>query len=225
MKSAQTALQATRGLFMAMVVACPLSGMASDELYYRYQDDQGNIAIDDHVPPALAKNGYTVINRNGRVIEEVPRALSDDEKKNANSGAVQAQLRAEERARQLRYDENLLRRYSDVVDIEDARRRKVNDVMVRINLLNSNISSLSEQIAILQGQAAELERDGQPVPESVDVNLRTLREEIASTKRMIEARRKDQEVIEARFEYDKQRFSELRAPVPPAPPEASRALN
>jgi len=197
--------------------------LADQQLYYRYQDTEGNLAIDDHVPPTLAKNGYTVIDVNGRVIEEVPRALTEEEKKNSNSLELQKQLREEERARQLKYDENLLKRYSDVIDIESARERRVNEVLVRINLLNANISSLSEQVATLQQQAAELERSGQPVPANVETNMTMLREEIARTEELIEKRRKDQAAVEARFEYDKKRFEELRGPVPKAPASASKA--
>lgn len=210
---------------MAALVLTALAPCAmAQEEYFRYQDDEGNIAIDDHVPPRFAKYGYSVIDRNGRVIEVVPRALTDEEKKNADSVAVQQRLREEERARQLKYDENLLRRYSDVADIDAARERRVNEVKVRINMLKANISSLSDQVAQMQQQAADLERDGQAVPEKVEVHLERLREEIASTEVLIEARRREQEKVEARFEYDKQRFNELRPPVPPAPPESTRQL-
>jgi len=196
-------------MLLALLVGTE-SARAEDSLFYRYEDGNGMTVIDDHVPPERAQYGYTVITKHGRVVEVVDRALTDEEREHADSRAVQQRLRQEEAAKQLEYDQNLLRRYSDVQDIEAARDRKVADVMVRINLLKSNIANYTEQISASQAEAARLEREGLSVPEKLLDNMASLRQEIGSTEEKVALRYAEKERIEARFEYDKQRFLELK---------------
>jgi hypothetical protein len=205
-----------------LAIACLVAMLAAAqavaaERFFRYENAEGITVIDDHIPPQLAYKGYSVLDRNGRVVEVVPRALSDEERLDPNGPGVKMRLAAEEEKRQKRYDEALLIRYSTVADIEAARDRKINEIKVRINLLKGNVGSLQQQLETRQGQAAALERDGQPVPEEYPRSIETLRSQIADTEAQIERHQTERTTTEMRYTMDIERFKVLR-PAKPSPP-------
>jgi len=186
-------------------------GAQADDRFYRYEDAEGNTAIDDHVPPAFAHKGYAVLNRAGRVIELVPRALTEAERNDPNSAAVRSRLLAEEVERQKRSDQALLIRYSSVADIEDRMRRKLNEVNVRINSEKSNMASLVQQLAARQADAAEYERSGREVPPELLRVQDEIRAAIAEQERLIATLEQEHNTLEARYQYDIERFQAIRA--------------
>jgi chromosome segregation ATPase len=197
-----------------LLQAAALSWAQSTDRFYRYEDAEGNTAIDDHVPPAFAHKGYAVLNRAGRVIEMVPRALTEAERNDPNSAAVRSRLLAEEVERQKRSDQALLIRYSSVADIEDHMRRKLNEVKVRTNSEKSNMDSLIQQLAARQAEAAEYERSGREVPPELLRVQEEIRAVIAEQETRITALEQEQNTLEARYQYDIERFRVIRPGAP-----------
>jgi chromosome segregation ATPase len=174
-----------------------------------YEDHEGVLVIDDSVPPDLVHKGYTVLNANGRVLRTIARQLTEEELSDPDNAMLKERIAEEQRLRAREYDRALLRRYSTVEDVEASRRRKVNEVKVRIHILRGNISGMRTQLEGYQGTAATLEREGQPVPEGLLDNIRILREEIAETERQIGVRDQELETLEARYQHDIERVREL----------------
>ena len=205
-----------RGVCLAFLV---LGGGASlaEELFYRYENTDGITVIDDHVPPDLAYKGYSVLSRTGRVVEIVPRALSEAERNDPNGEAVRLRLAAEDRERQKRFDRALLTRYSTVADIEDAKRRKVTEVKVRINMLKGGIAQFRQQLESRQEQAASIEREGREVPADLPKTIAALRSEIATSEEQIKRRGTEQAALELRYDMEIERFRTRRPEPAPAP--------
>jgi hypothetical protein len=195
------------GALLSLLAATPAA--LAEERFYKYDNAEGLPVIDDRVPPELAHKGYTVLNRAGRVVEVVPRTLTEEERK-ANPGAVQAMLRAEEAERQRRYDEALLARYSSVADIEDLQRRKVNEVQVRINLQKGTVAGLKQQLESEHAKAAELELAEAPVPAEVQKKIEELRASIAEEEARIARLEQDRNTTQARYQFDIERFRAIR---------------
>lgn len=208
------------GLLFGTALVLAGAFASAEELFYRYENAEGVTVIDDHVPPEFAYKGYAVLNRGGRVIEVVPRALSEAERRDPNGAAVRQRLAAEDRERQKRFDQALLTRYSSVADIEDAKLRKVNDIRVRINLLKGTIAGQRKQLEAHQQEAAEHEREGQAVPVELPANIESLREEIAKAEAQIGRLEVERTATELRFDLEIQRFSTLR-PAQASPPSGS----
>lgn len=203
----------------ALGIVCLLAtaqAVQAEELFYRYENAEGVTVIDDHVPPEFAYKGYSVLSRSGRVLEVVPRALSEAERNDPNGEAVRLRLQAEERARQKRFDQALLTRYSTVADIEDAKLRKTNEIKVRINMLKGSIAALRQQLEANQQEAAGLERDGHAVPEGLPKTIEALRAEIAKSEAQIGRHETERAATELRYDMEIQRFRILR-PEPGAP--------
>jgi hypothetical protein len=190
------------GCAAALLAASALCNAASEERLYRYKNDKGVTAIDDHVPPEFVKNGYDVLTRDLRVIETVPRQLTGAEGKRQRAAADAARKQAE-------WDKRLLLRYSNPVDIEEARDRALAEFDVRISILQSNLRSIRSQIEAEQARAADMERRGQPVPEAVTRNIAALKKEIAFTEDSVAQRRKEKEATRTSFQNDIERFKVL----------------
>ena len=196
---------------LALALAAPA---LAETLFFRYENAEGVTVIDDNVPPQFAHKGYQVLNSAGRVVEVVPRALTEAERKQTNNSVIQAQLRREEQERQARYDDMLLARYSTVEDIDAARKRRLNEIKVRINLLKGNIANLKQQLEARQEEAAGLERSGQAVPETLTGTISSLRAEIGVADAQETRFRKELTATDLRFDMDVERFRILRPNIP-----------
>ena len=79
---------------------------------YKYMNEDGVTVLDSHVPARYVKNGYTILSLDGRVLEIVPRALTDEEIR-VRDRRLTEDRQSERLAREQKIaDQNLLRIYS-----------------------------------------------------------------------------------------------------------------
>jgi len=160
--------------------------------------------LEDRIPPKYVPKGYEVVSMYGEVLRTVPPAPSDEE---LETEARERQARQEREA----YEQELKRRYSTVKDIEDAKRRSLAELQGNISILESNLSNVRLQIRDLESRAARLERSGQEVPESVLVNLGTLKTEVQEIQAQIRHRQEEYDEVADKFDQDIEAFAEIRA--------------
>lgn len=168
--------------------------------FYRYKNDKGVMVLDRlGVPAQYIGNGYEVLNAQGRVIEVVPPAPSEAERKRL----------AEEKER-ADSDAQLLRLYSSPDDVERARLRKLEELNSQTSVARANQQSLRTQQAALQAKAADLERAGREVPEHLLVQIDNLRAEQANLDKEIARYQRMREEADAAFQADKERIQYLQ---------------
>ncbi|WP_111641608.1 hypothetical protein [Marinimicrobium alkaliphilum] len=189
----------------ALMLSAPLQ--ASEEIprgaLFRYVNDEGVQVISQSIPPQYVGSGYEILSRSGRVIRVVPPAPTEEERAKMQS-AERERLEREERERELR------RRYSSVADIEAASRRSVAELQGNLSILRGNLNSVRGQIERLETQAANQERSGREVNESVLTNLETLRREERDLERQIDQRRTDIEATRESYEEDIEFFERIQ---------------
>lgn len=190
------------GLTLAVLVAGGVASAAGSKLY-RYTTDKGVIAVDDHVPPEFAKNGYEVLSPDGRVLQTVPRQLTGEE--GARKRAADAEAK-----RLQEWDKNLLLRYSSVDDIGAARDRALREIDIRLSILRSNLISAKSQVEREQEKAADIERRGATVPDAISANIEKLKVEVAGIEASIAERLKDKQATQASYQKDIDRFKTLQ---------------
>ncbi|MDO8860171.1 hypothetical protein Q6D67_00540 [Haliea sp. E1-2-M8] len=182
---------------------------AQGKEFYRYRNAEGNVVVDHRVPPEYVAGGYEVLSDRGVVLRVVPRTPSEEERADASAQQrLDAAARAEEE-RLREWDQTLLLRYSSVADIEAARDRSLRDLRVRLTILNNNRHGLRAQIESHQAQAADLERRGREVDETLPKTIATLQREIAVIERQIAEHECEAAEVEKSFAEDIQRFSQL----------------
>ena len=95
--------------------------------------------LDSHVPARYVKNGYTILSNEGRILEVVPRALTEEEIRERDRLLADKQQKEKE---QKMADHNLLRIYSTPEDVIRARDTKIASVDSFIKTSQENLSAL-----------------------------------------------------------------------------------
>src|SRR5690554_2161330 len=109
---------------------------------YRYTDEEGRVVISNTIPQPATKRGYDILNSNGRVVEVIPPAPTDEE-----IAAREAEKqRQEELAIQREKDTRLLKRFSHPDQAIKAMHRKLGELQGLIQLKRGNISVISSQL-------------------------------------------------------------------------------
>ena len=196
-------------IWWALGLALGASWAHSDNLY-RYKDDAGIVVVDWRVPAEFIDHGYEVLDETGQVLRVVPRALTGEEKQDANKARKLESEAISEQERLQAWDESLLLRYSTTEDIEAARDRALRDLKIRVSILKSNRRSLRQQVENAQARVAESERLGvQPRIEDLDY-IAIAKTEIDATERQIEEREAQVDTVNEGYQMDIDRFQQLQ---------------
>ena len=149
------------------------------------------------------------LNEQGLVIRRIEPRTSEDR---AAKAAEEKKAREEELARreERRRNRALLATYTSLDDIEDARIRAlkgnaqaIKDVDDRIAQIKARQDELAKEIAAYQDKAppAELQRD-----------MRNAEIDLAAQQGLREAKQKEAETINAKYDEDRQRYLDLTQP-------------
>lgn len=199
----------TRPGFICLLLALVISPFAATHaaettqpLLYRYVDSRGVTVLDRQgVPPEYVAKGYEVLNAQGRVVQVVPPPPTADEIHQAQAKKAQANA-----------DAQLLNLYSNVEDVDRAKARKLSELDALIALAQGNLKGLNTQQATLQGQAADLERAGKTVPQSLIEQMSDLRDQQHNLDLNIQRYQQARAQADAEFTQDRARIQRLTGP-------------
>lgn len=194
-------------MLLVTIAVSGLSGWAQAETrYYRYKNGNGELSITSTLPADKAKLGYDIIDEKGRVIESVAGELKGEELE-----ALKEKLKEKERMKtQQEYDLSLLRRYSFVTDIEAEKQRKLTELNATLSIVKGNLGSVRSELEGEYARAAEIERQGKPLPEDLKKKIADVEAVMISTEDLYKLRQQD--IKTATEDYDKaiKRFEELQ---------------
>jgi hypothetical protein len=166
---------------------------------YRYVNDKGITVIDRlGVPPQYIGKGYQVLNDQGRVIREVPPAPTAAEIEQRKADAARASS-----------DQQLMRMYTSVDDVDRARDRKLAELDGLASVAKGNLQSLKMQQANLQARAADQERAGRQVPDDLVAQLSNLRSDEQRLQQDIARYQQLRIQAQNSFAADRARFAQL----------------
>ncbi|WP_397450609.1 DUF4124 domain-containing protein [Pseudomonas sp. NA-150] len=188
------------GLLLAMnLAAANAAEVKAPILFYRYVDDKGGIVLDRQgVPPEYVGKGYQVLNERGRVLQVIPPAPTAAEIQRQHADKAQAEANAQ-----------LLHQYSSVEDVDRAKARKLAELDSLIAVAQGNLQNLSAQQNTLQGQAADQERAGRPVPQTLLDQMSSVRDNQSHIKAEIAHDQEMRVQVEAGFAADRARVQQL----------------
>lgn len=193
-------------ILAAVLVTFPGTVSAS---MYRYVDEEGKTVITSTLPQEVVGRGYEILNNQGRVIEEVPPALTEEEiaaKERARQKELERQA-AEQAQRE--QDRQLLRRYSSADDAVRALQRSLREMFSLIRLKQGSIENIEEQLAQQESRAANLERQGREVPRDIHQTIDRLESKKAELAEEIVVQLDDIEQVRARYRERIERMEEL----------------
>jgi len=138
-----------------------------------------------------------------------PRSTGDEREAKA---AEEKKRREEELARreELRRNRALLATYTSVDDIENARNRALQGNALAIRDVEDRIAQIKSRQEQL---AKEMESyTDKPAPEELKRDIRNAEIDLAAQEGLRQAKRKEAEAINAKYDEDRQRFVELTQP-------------
>lgn len=168
-------------LFMASVT---VFAVEESDYIYRYIGSQGEMVIDDYIPPEFIPKGYSILTSKGVLIETIAPALTKEERDSQS-----AQMR-DLTQRKIR-EKWLLERYSDADDAIISRDRKLELIDTLIIGLRNKIKKLKTEETKELEFAAQSERNGREVSETTIKRLESIRSQISMTEK--EIKNKEQE--------------------------------
>lgn len=185
------------------------SDAAAQKLYYRYKNEQGITVQTDRLPPAVVRQGYQIVSANGDVLKVIPRELTEQERKARDAQNAENRRGLAEQERIRKWDRSLVLRYSNVDEIDEAKRRGLREYDTRIGILQGNLMSLKGQIESEQGDAANYARRGKEVPEDLDKRIKELKSEVLYAESTINQLESERIETERQYELDRERFEYL----------------
>ncbi len=193
---------------ITFLIASLLGVPVSAELY-KYSNEDGVTVLDSYVPARYVKNGYTILSLDGRVLEVVPRALTEAEIRERDSGLAEQQRIEREKREQKIADQNLLRLYSTPEDVIRARDTKLRSIEGFINTQKGNLRRLQSQKRQLESSLADVERAGGVISKERLDRIRSIENRMAQINAEIEDKNDEMDVLRASYATDLHRVKEL----------------
>ncbi|WP_372995366.1 DUF4124 domain-containing protein [Marinobacter sp.] len=204
----------------ALALALGLSAQVAANMY-RYTDENGQVVISSTIPQEATKRGYDILNDNGRVIDTIPPAPTEEE-----IAAREAEKqRQKELAEQREQDRALLKRFSHPDQAVKAMHRKIQELEGLIQLKRGNISVISSQLDNEQSRAADMERGGREIPDATLEKIRRLEAQIRDIEREITSQTQEIEALRKAFEADIERLEEVTGEARTIPLDHTKATN
>lgn len=173
---------------------------------YKYVDANGRTVFNSSVPTEYVKNGYTVLNEKGQVIEVVPRAATAEERA-AQAAQAEAQRVAEEAAQaQQEADGLLLRLYRTPEEIARKRDERVGQIDAQSTTLTASLAKAESEITRLQGVIKN--QGANPQPQTQEL-MRIQEQERDKLTTQLQRLDQDKAAAVAEAERDIKRLGEL----------------
>jgi hypothetical protein len=188
----------------------PLPAAAASNIFC-CNDERGKQVCGDILPPACVGRAYREINQVGMVVRTVEAPLTP-ELKALRAHEERKKKEAEEAVKeQRRLDAALLQTYGSEADIELMRQRNEADVHREIKLAN-------EKIAIAKKRREKFENEAEfykkkTLPPDVEKGLKDADYEIKAQEELIDAKKREFDLIKAKYDEDLRRFREIKSRV------------
>lgn len=193
--------------FFALITGLTLSFPAAAKLY-KWVDDNGVTHYGETIPPEYADKDREELNKYGRVIKS--EEVMTPERRREKEQEEEKQREAEKAAlEQQRHDRTLINTYSNVNEIDLARKRSVQQIDARINMLNSNLNTANERLLSLQNEADRYAKSNREIPASLKDDLKITQERRDKLQQDLEKPNAQKAALEARFKADRKRYIEL----------------
>lgn len=193
--------------FFALITGLTLSFPAAAKLY-KWVDDNGVTHYGETIPPEYADKDREELNKYGRVIKS--EEVMTPERRREKEQEEEKQREAEKAAlEQQRHDRTLINTYSNVNEIDLARKRSVQQIDARINMLNSNLNTANDRLLSLQNEADRYAKSNREMPASLKDDLKITQERRDKLQQDLEKPNAQKAALEARFKADRKRYIEL----------------
>lgn len=203
------------------IVFCALlaAGTAGAQKLYKYVDENGRTRYTDRPPIDMTGRASEQLNSQGTVVKRNAAALTPEE--------LAAQEEAERKRRETaaiareeaRKNRALLATYPSIKDIEDARRRALENNAEAVRQIKLRIADLDRRRAKLEKDVAPYK--DKPLPAELRRESFEVESDLRAQNELLEVKQQEVIAINARYDEDKRRYQQITGTAPP--PSASVA--
>ncbi len=197
-----------------------LAGLSPDaeaqRKLYRWTDKDGNVHYTDSLPAEAVNDKQEELNRQGMAVKVTERARTPEEQ--AAWEAEQAELEkqriaAEEKAKM---DSVLTSSYPAEADLQRAYRERFDLIEQSLESARVGIRSQEKSLGDLLEHAADLERNGKPVPQAIADSIVRTRSQVTDQREYLARREAEGAALQTEFDSLLARYRELKGITPPA---------
>lgn len=178
---------------------------------YKWKDAQGNLHYDDALTTEAMQLGYDVVNMQGLTIKHVPRLKTPGElKADEEAAAHQAEQKhvADERAKT---DQQILAAYPNEHELASAQQGQLDMIDQSIHSTEVSLQSQEKSLTEMLSHAADLDRNGKPVPATLQSQIDSLRQNVERQKDYITRKQQDKIDAAKKFATELEHYRELQA--------------
>jgi hypothetical protein len=176
---------------------------------FKYVNEDGVTVLDSRIPARYVRSGYTVLSSDGKVLEVVDRALTDEEfVERDRLAALEANRQQALREREAA-DATLMQLYGNAEDVTRARDIKLATMTGFIKSTRTNLQRMVARKQQLEAFAAGVERSGGTVSQDTIDSIQSAIEQIEQKKQKIVEKQKEIDVVKLNFARDLIRINEL----------------
>jgi len=187
-------------LLLTFILAASYISNAHAGNLYRYKDENGVTVLGLNVPPHLVRHGYDILSNSGRLIESIPPALTAEQIADRDNKEAEQARQAIADKKQKEQDLALLKLYSHPNDAVRVLKRKLQDIDDFISLKNGNITVVKGQLEQETAKAANLERTGKKVSDSILNKINQQKDKIIEIEKEISVKRAEIPVLTKDFD-------------------------
>ena len=164
--------------FVLIIIGWMLFAGVAAQTVYKWVDENGDVHYSQTLPPEQVESAHDRLEADGRVVESVSRALTDEERiALAEQLALEQSIAERERIR-AQQDRLFLAAYPTEEDVRELARSQSEVLEAERDAVSSLIEQARERFGEHVNEAAELERRGQPVSEYLRDNINNARTQL-----------------------------------------------
>jgi len=197
---------------LATAIALLALGGNARAALYKWVDEKGNVHYTDTLPPEAVDKARSELNRQGIEVKKTDKALTPEQRRAIEQDAQRQKQLARQQEETARRDRALLSSYSSEAEIDLARKRSLQT----IDSVVQSTLAYSEQLTKRKAEveAKKEESKGKPVVAVLDRELESIESELVRQTELIEQKKRETEMVIAKYDADKQRWRELSAAKP-----------
>jgi len=199
-----------RLILALVIVLVTLEGLpvaAAAGKLYCCNDASGKQVCGDLLPQECFGRAYRELGDSGRTVRNVEAPLTAEQRAERAAEDAKRKAAAAAMKEQQRKDLALINTYGSVRDIEAMRDSALGDVQKLISEAEARIAEIQTQRLKFQNEA-EFYKKKQPPPE-IQKGLQEADSEIRAQQSVIDAKKKEMEIIREKYDEDKRRYLDL----------------
>ena len=199
-------------LFTTLALTLTLAASGALAATYKWTDEKGVTHYGDSIPPQYVNQGRAELNKQGNTVNMTEPALSAEELKARQEGAVRQKEQEKRAEEQRRRDIALINTYTTEQEVDLARDRNIQPIDASIKAAQDKLTKLKVRQKELETQLVAIAAKGKTrsAPPEQQEDLEKARAQQIAMQAAIAQLLKDKELVIARFAEDKQRFRELK---------------